>query len=401
MSRVSQEAPLWFSRTKCLGNMRLLYHSPASYGGIADYAHEQANALATLGIEVTMLCTPEYPTGRGEQYKIVPVLQELKPAKPLPHKALKAGHYVAVTLANHAALARFIKQHNFQYVLLGSYSEYLAPLWCWRLQHLAKRGIVFGAVVHDPVRDFVVGPLWWHRWSIVSGYSFLREAFVHEAIKLDTVRFMPHLQTTVIPHGPFHFPEANQSRKEMRSCLNLPLDAKVMLAFGHIRDNKNLDLVIRAMVNFPDLYLIVAGKEQSSGQRPVAFYQELVTNIGIANRCRWQIGFIPDTEVANLFASADIVLLTYSKHFHSASGVLNTAASYLKTCLVSAGEGSLCSVVQKYELGIWVEPDDVDALVKGIRRWLENPPTPQWKRYFDENSWALNAKLVSRYLLGI
>jgi glycosyltransferase involved in cell wall biosynthesis len=381
--------------------MQLLYYSPSSYGGIADYAHEQANALVDIGVDVTLLCTPKYPTGRGEKYHIVPILQEITPNKPLPHKALKAIHLTSVTLFNFTKLASFIEEKDFQYVLLGSYVEYLAPLWSGRLRQLAKKGVVFGAVVHDPVRDFVLGPGWWHRWSIACGYSFLHEAFVHEFIELDTVRPMPQLRTTVIPHGAYHFPEANQSPEESRSSLDLPIDAKVMLAFGHIRDNKNLDLVIRAMVNFPDLYLIVAGKEQSSGQRPVAFYQELGTNLGVANRCRWQTRFIPDTDVANLFAAADIILLTYSKQFHSASGVLNTAVGYCKPCLASAGEGSLRSVVQKYELGIWVEPDDVNSIVIGIKTWLENPPTPQWEKYFEENSWAVNAKLVSQCLAGI
>ncbi|MBD2121678.1 glycosyltransferase family 4 protein [Trichocoleus sp. FACHB-262] len=381
--------------------MKLLYYSPASYGGIADYAHEQANALVALGVDVTVLTTLKYPTGRGEKYQIVPILQEVAPTKQLPHKVFKVVHFTSVTLANFSKLASFIDSNTFQYVLLGSYVEYLAPLWSGRLRQLTKKGVVFGAVVHDPVRDFVVGPRWWHRWSIACGYSFLREAFVHESIELDTVRPRSQLRTTVVPHGTYHFPEANQSPEETRSSITLPLDGKVMLAFGHIRDNKNLNLVIRAMVNFPDLYLIVAGKEQSSSQRPVAFYQELATNLGIENRCKWQIRFIPDTEVANLFASADIILLTYSKHFHSASGVLNTAVAYRKPCLASAGESSLRSVVQKYELGIWVEPDDVESIVTGIRTWLENPPTPQWQRYFEENSWALNAKLVSHCLAEI
>jgi glycosyltransferase involved in cell wall biosynthesis len=251
------------------------------------------------------------------------------------------------------------------------------------------------------VRDFVLGPFWWHRWSVACGYSFLKEAFVHEAIKLDTVRPMPQLRTTVIPQGIYHFPDRTQSREETRVSLNLPLDAKVMLAFGHIRDNKNLDLVIRAMVNFPDLYLLVAGKEQSSNQHPAAFYQDLAKTLGVAERCRWEVRFIADTEIGNFFEATDITLLTYSNTFRSASSALNTAANYRQPCIASAGEGSLRSVVQNYELGIWVDPDDVDAIVTGIKTWLENPLTPQWERYFEENSWALNANLVSQCLAGI
>jgi glycosyltransferase involved in cell wall biosynthesis len=378
--------------------MKLLYYSPASYGGIADYAHEQAKALVNLGVDVTFLCTPKYPTGRGEKYKIVPILQEMAPTKPLRYKALKVIRFTSVMLANFAKLASFIEEKDFQYVLLGSYVEYLAPLWSGRLRQIAKKGVVFGAVVHDPVRNFVLGPHWWHQWSISCGYSFLREAFVHESIELDTVRPMPQLRTTVIRYGTHHFPDANQSWQETRSRLNVPLDAKIMLAFGHIRDNKNLDLVIRAMVNFPDLYLIVAGQEQSSSQHLVALYKNLADTLGVAERCRWEIRFIPDTEIANLFEAADITLLTYSKTFRSASSVLNTAASYRKPCIASSGESSLRSVVQKYQLGIWVDPDDVDAIANGIKKWWENPPTPQWERFFEENSWTLNAKVVTNCL---
>jgi glycosyltransferase involved in cell wall biosynthesis len=378
--------------------MRLLYYSPASYGGIADYAHEQANALAALGVDVTFLCTPNYPTGRGENYKIVPILQDINPHQPISNKTLKAIHFTGITLTNFYKLASFIEEKGFLHVLLSSYVEYLAPLWSGRLRKLVKQGVVFGAVVHDPVRDFIVGPGWWHRWSIACGYSFLREAFVHEAVELDTVRPMPQLHTTVIPYGTHHFPRATLSRKETRRSLNLPLDAKVMLAFGHIRDTKNLDLVIRAMTNFAEVYLIVAGKEQSSGQRPAIFYQELATKLKIADRCRWQIRFIPDTEIANFFEAADIILLTYSKKFHSASSVLNTAAAYRKPSIASAGEGSLRSVVQKYKLGIWVEPDDIHSIINGIKKWLKEPINSNWERYLLENSWRLNAKKLIQSL---
>ncbi|MEQ9235240.1 glycosyltransferase family 4 protein [Coleofasciculus sp. E2-BRE-01] len=374
--------------------MKLLYYSPASYGGIADYAHEQANALVALGVDVTFLCTPNYPTSRGEKYRVIPILKDITLNQKFSHKALKAVYYIAIMLTNFNKLADFIAANHFQHVLLASYVEYLAPIWSGSLRKLAKKGVIFGAIVHDPVRNFVLGPLWWHRWSIACGYSFLREAFVHEAVELDTVRPMPQLRTTVIPYGIHQFPSANKSREEIRTSLNVPLDAKVMLAFGYIRNNKNLDLVIRAMVNFPQVYLIVAGQEQSSSQRPVDFYQDLAKTVGVGERCRWEVRFIPEAEVGNLFVATDIIVLTYSHTFRSASSALNTAANYRKPCIASAGEGSLRSVIQKYKLGIWVEPDDLVSLVKGIKLWLKSPPQPNWKNYFAENSWLINAQLV-------
>lgn len=376
--------------------MKILYYSPASHGGIADYAHEQANALVNLGVEVTFLCTSDYPTGRGAKYKIVPILKELSASH--KNKILKIITLTQITLSNYATLANYIKNNSFKYVLCGTYSEYIAPLWSYQLELLAKKGVVFGAIVHDPVRDFVLGPLWWHRWSIACGYSFLREAFVHQSIELDTVRPMPQLRTTVIPHGPYHFTQPTQSRENTRRQLDLPLDAKVMLSFGHIRDNKNIDLILKALVNFPDLYLVVAGKDYASGQKPASFYQKLAENLGVAERCRWKIGFISEEEVANLFNAIDLVLLTYSKTFRSASGVLNTATSYRQLCLASGGEGSLKSVTQDYGLGIWVEPDDVNAICQGISQWLTCTPSPNWKQFFRENSWTANGEKVIRAL---
>jgi glycosyltransferase involved in cell wall biosynthesis len=371
--------------------MRLLYYSPASYGGLADYAHAQANALVSLGVEVTLLCTPEFPRERGEQYRVVPIL---KPMQTVSQKLRKAIHYIDICLANYRQLVQLVQAESFQSVLLGSYAEYLAPLWAPSLRQLSRQGVVFGAVIHDPVRDFVLGPDWWHRWSIAEGYSFLREAFVHESIELDTVKKFSNLRVTVIPHGPYQICPPTRSREETRIYLNIPPDANVMLSFGHIRANKNLHLVLQAMVHVPDIYLIVAGKELSSSQNLTAQYQQLAKDLGVDQRCRWEIRFIPDEQVSELFNAADLILLTYSETFHSASGVLNTAVSSRKPCLVSAGTGSLQSTVQTYQLGTWIAPDNQAALVKGLQTWLTQMPEPDWIRFFEENSWKRNAQRV-------
>lgn len=376
--------------------MKLLYYSPISYGGLADYAHEQANALVSIGVDVTLLCTPKYSMGRKIKYKVLPILQEHTPPKPLIHKSLKLIYFIIATLSNFAKLANVITQQKFQYVLFGSYSEYLAPLWSRPLRQLAKKGVIFGAVVHDPVRDFVVGPYWWHRWSIACGYSFMQEAFVHEAIALDTVKPMPNLQTTIIPHGCYQFLPPQKSQEQVRAEFNIPQEAKVLLSFGHIRDNKNLDLALKAIAHFPNVYLVVAGKVASSTQRPITYYQDLALSLGVAERCRWLINFIPEEQVGDLFNASDAVLLTYSASFQSASGVLNAAVAYRRSCIASAGLSNLRAVVQKYNLGIFVEPDNWKAICDGIHLWLNDTVKPNWKDYKRDNSWEKNAEIVCR-----
>ena len=376
--------------------MKLLYYSPSSYGGLADYAHEQAGALDQLGIEVTLLCTPDYLNVRSPQYKTLPILRENAPSQGASNKVAKAIHFIRSTLFNFSTLARITNKGKFQHVLLGSYIEYLAPLWSPTLRKLAKGGVCFGAIVHDPVRDFVLGPMWWHRRSIAAGYSFLSEAFVHEAVELETIQQIPRLQTTVIPHGPYHFSNPTKSADDIRAQLQIPQSAQLMLAFGHIRANKNLDLVIKAMAQVPNFYLLVAGKAlKDDGQNLIMKYQKLAKKLKVSHRCRWENKFIPEESVANFFQASDLVLLTYDRTFHSASGVLSTAAGYRKPCLVSAGEGPLQSIVKDYKLGIWVEPDDLQSLVKGLNSWLVHRPQPNWTHFLKDNSWQRNAELVA------
>jgi len=375
--------------------MRLLYYSPASYGGIADYAHEQANALVELGIDVTLICDSKYPLNRGEKYKPIPILRDYDSQKYFSCKYLRAANYTKICLSNFRKIVKFIDKNKFHYVLFGSYSEYLAPIWSAHFRQLSGRGVTFGAVLHDPFREYIFGPHWWHRWSIASGYSFLKLVFIHQSVLPHNIGFpMSNLTTCVIPHGPYDFGKATLSKEAIREQFTLPINAKVLLSFGHIRDNKNLDLVLQAMVYLPDVHLIVAGKEQLSSQRPVNFYRTLAIDLGVADRCRWQHELVPSSEVPNLFRACDVLVLTYSKSFHSASGVLNAAVNYRKICVASSGEGPLKSVVDRYNLGVWVEPDSSSAIIRGIKEIFLSPPTPQWDKYLEDNSWAKNAQCV-------
>jgi glycosyltransferase involved in cell wall biosynthesis len=377
----------------------LLYYCPASIGGIADYAHFQVVALAGLGVRVTLLCPTDWPHTGETGYAVRPSLLPSVGAKNLPRWQSRFRISRAIML-NQTRLAATVRHEGFRRVLCATYSEYLAPLWAPKLGRLAADGVVFGSIIHDPVRDFIVGPKWWHRWSVACGYSFLREAFVHDDITLDTVQSMPRLHTTVIPHGTYSFPQPDTKRAKTRAELGIPESATLMLSFGHIRDGKNLDLVLRAMAQFPNFYLLVAGKEGSSGQRPVSFYQTLASQLGVADRCRWLVRFIAEREVGNLFVASDLTLLMYSKVFRSASGVLNAAVFYRTRCLASSGPGGLRSSVEKYDLGVWVEPDAVGAIVDGLRQLQANDINPRWRAYERENSWERNAMLVKERMFS-
>jgi glycosyltransferase involved in cell wall biosynthesis len=370
---------------------RLLYFCALSEGGLAEYSHEQANAIARLGVEVTMLAPQDFASEKVRKYQLIQLPGLLRTYR-IP--ILRKLHYTYVLFKQYQFLAQVIKKKNFNRVIIGSFAEYFSPIWSRTFRKLAKDGVRFGAVIHDPVRDFVLGPTWWHHLSIACAYSFLSEAFVHESITLDTVRTYPGLTTTVIPHGPYRFPKSAVSRQSTRERLKIPDDARLILSFGHIRNGKNLDLMIQAMTVLPDVFLLVAGKEQSSWQKPITFYQDLARKLGVQDRCRWIHGYIAQEDSSELFVACDLVLLTYSGDFKSASGVLNAGIQFRKPCIASCGGGNLKSVVERYQFGIFVKPDDVQSLIEGLRSRVVSAAEPRWEEYESENSWEINARSV-------
>jgi len=476
-----------------------------------EYALRQAAAIALEGCEVHFLCKESFPKQRlATGIRLINFKAERKPF----WATGKLRTIWRLTIGSRRIsqqIFEIAEKMHFEFVLFACYKEYFSPFWAGPLRQLANKGAVVGTIAHDPIRDFVMGPLWWHRWCVRLGYSFVRHVFVHDDTPLDFGGAQPQgIQIHQIPHGPYEVCEPKIGRLEMRkrlgfssdlttedtesteveagACLDKPscasqsdslpskladspasesltrsasgpapspvtsnsllatapgalsLDAPrsqlatpaspdvVFLAFGQIRDGKNLDLFLRAMTRLPEqVKLLVAGKGDSGSSRPPEFYQKLAEELGVADRCRWDIRRIPEEEVGDIFAACDLVLVTYSANFCSASGVLNAAVSARKLVLASSGSGPLKTVVEKYHLGVFVEPDDLeetlrgalqlmDALSSSATQNLDNrrstldaffPPVttdsphdtagvllPAWDRYESDNSWKENATIV-------
>lgn len=487
-----------------------------------EYAIRQSAAVAREGVEVHFLCKPSFPVERlAVGIKVWEFATRRKTSvrsRGLPGRILRLWRLIfdlrseakqvaklAAKLAQTNAPRRQLPgtSHNLVSaevsVLFACYKEYFAPFWVGPLKGLAQQGVVIGTIAHDPIRDFVVGPRWWHRWSVRLGYSFVRHVFVHDDTPVDFGGKRPEgIEVHQIPHGPYEVAEPKIGRVEMRRRLGfLTTDASdkhgyfqkaqgltqescagasepnslaseladapvsetltrfvsgpagariapwgigsdggnqsadsaegakaldprrsaldtsapadvVFLAFGQIRDGKNLDLFLRAMTRLPfHVKLLVAGKGDSGSSKPPEFYQKMAEELGVAERCGWDIRRIPDEEVGDLFAACDVVLVTYSAKFRSASGVLNAAVTARKPVLASSGAGPLKTVVEKYQLGAFVAPDDSHEIFRGAKilieslapnsfrhqsYLIENPLIPKWDCYERENSWYENAR---------
>lgn len=370
--------------------MKLLIWCELGTGGIADYAHDQAAALSDRGIDVELLCPPSFMKGRTFSYAVSPILQDLRPSSPSSSRALRAWRLTRGILANAQRVAAEISAHR-PHAVLTHFSEYLAPFWAWRMRRLQRTGIHFCSVLHDPVRNHVVGPAWWHARSVNAAFGFLQTVFVHTREAMPVPK---EVEVRWIPHGVYPFPPPTRARTEVRRELEVPEGAKLLTSFGYVRDNKNLDLIIQAIADLPSLYLIVAGSEQGGGNRPLTFYQELARQLGCADRCRWLNRFLSADETANLMNACDLALLVYSRSFVSSSGALGVTTNYQLPCLISSGSRTTEILVRQYSIGVWVKPDDCQAIYAGLLEWMRGDLQPNWAGYAHDNSWARNAELV-------
>ena len=82
--------------------------------------------------------------------------------------------------------------------------------------------------------------------------------------------------------------------------------------------------------------------------------------------------------------------------------MLNAAVSARKPFLASSGSGPLKTVVERYELGVFVKPDDFEEVLRGASKLVKNSATgkckfglkPAWDKYEQENSWEENARRI-------
>ncbi|HVM41010.1 MAG TPA: glycosyltransferase family 4 protein [Acidimicrobiia bacterium] len=137
-----------------------------------------------------------------------------------------------------------------------------------------------------------------------------------------------------------------------------------ILQFGRVRSYKGVDVLVDALTCLPAavrerVEVVVAGVPEMA----VEPLRERARAAGLDGRVRWDLRFIPATEVPPLFEEADVVVLPYREV--DASGVLMKAVAYDTPAIVSA-VGSFPDVVTPGENGLVVPPGDAAALASAI-----------------------------------
>jgi len=140
--------------------------------------------------------------------------------------------------------------------------------------------------------------------------------------------------------------------------------------FGQIKDVKGLDVLIKAIPEVaqevPEVTLIIAGRPWKND---FSFYERLIDNLGIRNRCVLHIRYIRNDELARYFSAAEVVVLPYRRIYQSAFILM--AMSYGKAVVVS-DLPAMTEMITDGQNGYVFAQGSEDALSKELMRVLQD-----------------------------
>lgn len=364
-------------------------------GGICRYSHELANALASHGVAVTLLCKPDFPSYEHAAYARRPILNS---TMRIGKKGAGVRLFNKVSLllehTTHPIQAfRYCNSNSIHWIHFSN-SFHLGYL-LWNL--FRKRHYIIGLTVHDIRRKSAGLAERILNHQLKKLYRSASILFVHDSLSAEEVSKLTnkgHERIYVVPHGSYKYNRTLTPPREAPKRLN---KVKTGLFFGAIRDEKRLDLLIKALAcrrEQRNWRLLVAGSSSGEHHKPTTFYQDLAHSLGVLDRVEFHARYIPDEEVFAYFEAADWVSLIYDKSFTSQSGVLATAVNF-KVPILTAGAPLLMKTVQQYEIGINCESDEPHLLLKAIEQ-IESLPVYQSAEKFDrlilDTSWSKNAQ---------
>jgi glycosyltransferase involved in cell wall biosynthesis len=372
--------------------MRVLYYLffPSGFSGIARYTHEVLTRMCRLdGVEPELACAPSYHWRGQAPYRVWPGLHEL--AHPWPLR--RRFRFAMAQFDSPKRLIERAVSSRPAVIHFSNITHLTYPMW---KAALARTGARVVATVHDVYRERSIIHTRYENGQLRRFYRSADALLVHgreQATQLEGLG-VHRDRIHIVPHGPYGFGTASGDVAAIRRRFAIPEDKQAALFFGTVRPNKNLDVLLEALVGHESsVHLVVAGEIPERHGRNAAFYSGMIQRFGLERYVTVINRRIQDQEAADLFTACDWVALPYGRSFSSQSGVLNVAAEYAKPVLVSA-TGAMGEVAGRYGIGVAVEPDCVESLRRGIAEMaaqINAGRVWRFQGYRRDFSWEMNA----------
>jgi glycosyltransferase involved in cell wall biosynthesis len=266
--------------------------------------------------------------------------------------------------------------------LAAEADAWILPYWTWAWSGL-WRFVLSGvrppttAVVHNPA-DHDARRI--QRMAARSVLSRCQALFTHARVLENVLaENYPGLATASHPMPP-SATDPLPLQSEARAALGVAEDRRVALFVGLVRPYKGVDLLLEAVARLPagaDWLVIIAGEPWGDQGRRV---EEQVRRLGIEDRVRLKLRWIPETEVPLLLAAANVVVLPYRSGSQSAVAPMALGAG---VPVLSTTVGGLPEVVRHGIDGWLVDPKSIEALVGALEE-LDRPRLVELARGAEE-----------------
>ena len=225
----------------------------------------------------------------------------------------------------------------------------------------------------------------------VDGFVAMSDQVMNDLSKFDIKK-----PRAFCPHPLYDHFGKRTSKVEARKNLGLDVENKYLLFFGFIRDYKGLDILLKAMADPRtedlNIKLLVAG-EFYTDSKP---YFELIDSLGIADRVIMSNDFIPDSQVADYFNAADLVVQPYKDA--TQSGVTQIAYHFEKP-MITTNVGGLAEIVPDGKVGYVIQPDEkelADAIIKFFTESKESDFVDNLKVEKQKYSWERMLETIDK-----
>ncbi|MEE8450753.1 MAG: glycosyltransferase [Thermoguttaceae bacterium] len=203
--------------------------------------------------------------------------------------------------------------------------------------------------------------LWLTRWCrrLITVNPVLRDDLIRDGIPPDKIVFIPNATDADACLG------AKEDVDVVRAELELPPEARVVVAIGRLAPVKNLPMLLEAVKRLIEhdrnlrLVLVGDGPDQQ-------MLQEMARRLGISGNVRFT-GWRDDT--ARIIAAADLYALT-----STTEGMPNSVmeAMALAVPVVATDVGGMKELVHHEQTGLLVASGDADQLAESIRSLLSD-----------------------------
>lgn len=274
-------------------------------------------------------------------------------------------------------ISKFCSDNNVQHVILLNLDHFqialgLRSFFLWR-KRLTFSGILFSSYYYLPAftkRRFK---------KKIQLFAMLINGEIRKVYVLNDNRIVNDFNANFWRAIFSYLPDPVSVRKPInntsfRTANGISKDDFLLLSLGRISHRKNIHNIIRALDQLPSDHLgkikfVVCGTFDDD-----AYRSELLNCITsrIKNNILFVDSFLSIDEFESIIEESDCVCTVYVD-FYGSSGILGNAAKSRKLVLASEF-GTIAGVVQKYKLGVTVNPLSPLSICDGLSKILRDGP---------------------------